>query len=263
MKKLLLLLLTVGLLSGCETLGKPIDRDRDSRKFDIEYVVELSDCPVGEEIKIWIPYPGDDDHQIVKNVKFSFDDSLKKIKTSKGKGKGKDHNNSMMFVHAKVLKPAGKITVTYSAERFVNAVDLADYSTESGDKASRDSEYLTSSTLCFVTPQIQKEADALGALSPTTLGKARRFYDHILNQMAYSKAGKGWGRGDIYHACEVGEGNCDVRLDTSLQCTNASSSTFAPPTPACRTDSVLMESMITVAIVNQRPRSICTGLEQF
>ena len=208
MKKLLLLLLTVGILSGCETLGKPIDRDRDSRKFDIEYVVELSDCPVGEEIKIWIPYPGNDDHQIVKNVKFSFDDSLKKIKTSKGKSKGKDHNNSMMFVHAKVLKPAGKITVTYSAERFVNAVDLGDYSTESGDKASRDSEYLTPSTLCFVTPQIQKEADALGALSPTTLGKARRFYDHILSQMAYSKAGKGWGRGDIYHACEVGEGNC-------------------------------------------------------
>ena len=205
MKKLLLLILSLGILSGCETLGKPIDRDRDSRKFDIEYVVELSDCTVGEEIKIWIPYPGNDDHQIVQDVDFSFDDSLKRIKVDKSKGK--DHGNRMMFVHAEVLKPAGKITVTYSVERFVNSVDLAEYSKDGSGKTG-NAVYLEPSTLCFVTPQIQKEANALSALSPTTLGKARRFYDHILNQMAYSKAGKGWGRGDIYHACEVGEGNC-------------------------------------------------------
>ena len=100
------------------------------------------------------------------------------------------------------------MTFKATVQRFVNNVDLMDYSKDNGEKPAADSIDLQPSSLCFVTPQIQKEADALAALSPTTLGKARRFYDHILNQMAYSKAGKGWGRGDIYHACEVGEGNC-------------------------------------------------------
>jgi len=98
--------------------------------------------------------------------------------------------------------------MNWSGERFVNSIDLTAYSEGEGEGPAADSVYLQPSTLCFVTPQIENEAKSLAALSPSTVGKARLFYDHILNKMTYSKAGKGWGRGDIYHACNVGEGNC-------------------------------------------------------
>jgi len=241
MKALMTFVIGICLVSGCGSVGKAIDRDsthqnsthqnsthqnsthqnsddqksnaqtidaqqRDSRRFDIEYIVELSDCPVDQEIKIWIPYPGTDDHQKIHDLDFKLDNSLEGIKVEFEKGKV--HGNHMIFVHAKVLKPVGKIVVTYSVERFVNSVNLKELSENEGPKAEADSIYLKPSTLCFVTPQIKREATALSALSATSTGKARRFYDHILNKMSYSKAGKGWGRGDIHHACEVGEGNC-------------------------------------------------------
>lgn len=205
MRTLFLLLTSVCVLSGCATAGKAIDRDRDSRKFDIEYVVEIADAPVGEKIEIWIPRPGNDDHQLLSDFGYIEDSGLKDVTITMH---GETRGNRMVHVTGTVEKPTGKITLKYSAERFVNTVDLMDYSKTDEVGADSDSIYLKPSTLCFVTPQIKNEAEALSALSPTTVGKARRFYDHILNQMSYSKAGQGWGRGDIYHACEVGEGNC-------------------------------------------------------
>ena len=205
MKNLLMLMLSLCVLSGCGTMGKAINTDRESRKFEIEYVVELSDCPVGEEIEIWVPVPRGDDHQIISAYGIETDDLLERTDSEE---RIDSRGNKMVHISGKLKRPSGKMTFKATVQRFVNNVDLMDYSKDNGEKPAADSIDLQPSTLCFVTPQIQKEADALAALSPTTLGKARRFYDHILNQMAYSKAGKGWGRGDIYHACEVGEGNC-------------------------------------------------------
>ena len=205
MKNLLMLMLSLCVFSGCGTVGKAINTDRESRKFEIEYVVELSDCPVGEEIEIWVPVPRGDDHQIISANSVEMDDLLE---NSASEDRFDSRGNKMVHITGKLKRPSGNLTFKATVQRFVNNVDLMDYSKDNGEKPAADSIDLQPSTLCFVTPQIQKEADALAALSPTILGKARRFYDHILNQMAYSKAGKGWGRGDIYHACEVGEGNC-------------------------------------------------------
>ena len=205
MKNLLMLMLSLCVLTGCGTMGKAINTDRESRKFEIEYVVELSDCPVGEEIEIWVPVPRGDDHQIISANSVEMDDLLE---NSASEDRFDSRGNKMVHITGKLKRPSGNLTFKATVQRFVNNVDLMDYSKDNGEKPAADSIDLQPSTLCFVTPQIQKEADALAALSPTILGKARRFYDHILNQMAYSKAGKGWGRGDIYHACEVGEGNC-------------------------------------------------------
>ena len=79
MRTLFLLLTSVCVLSGCATAGKAIDRDRDSRKFDIEYVVEIADAPVGEKIEIWIPRPGNDDHQLLSDFGYIEDSGLKDV----------------------------------------------------------------------------------------------------------------------------------------------------------------------------------------
>ena len=37
---------------------------------------------------------------------------------------------------------------------------------------------------------------------------ARAIYNHVVATVKYDKTGKGWGRGDIYYACEERRGNC-------------------------------------------------------
>jgi len=40
------------------------------------------------------------------------------------------------------------------------------------------------------------------------LEKARAVYDYAADNLKYDKSGTGWGRGDIYYACDIKRGNC-------------------------------------------------------
>jgi transglutaminase-like putative cysteine protease len=42
----------------------------------------------------------------------------------------------------------------------------------------------------------------------TDLEQARAIYNHVVSTVRYDESGKGWGRGDIYYACEKRRGNC-------------------------------------------------------
>src|SRR5437773_341931 len=46
------------------------------------------------------------------------------------------------------------------------------------------------------------------AQAKTDLEMARAIYNHVVATVKYDKSGKGWGRGDIYYACENRRGNC-------------------------------------------------------
>lgn len=40
------------------------------------------------------------------------------------------------------------------------------------------------------------------------LGRARAIYDYVVDNLTYDKSGEGWGRGDIFWACDTLRGNC-------------------------------------------------------
>ncbi|MCA8833216.1 transglutaminase-like domain-containing protein [Hymenobacter pini] len=46
------------------------------------------------------------------------------------------------------------------------------------------------------------------AQAKTDLEKARAIYEHVVSTVTYDKTGQGWGRGDIYYACDARRGNC-------------------------------------------------------
>lgn len=48
--------------------------------------------------------------------------------------------------------------------------------------------------------------DSVGA--KTDLQRARAIYNHVIATVKYDKTGTGWGRGDIYYACDARRGNC-------------------------------------------------------
>ena len=116
-------MLSLCVLTGCGTMGKAIDTDRESRNFEIEYVVELSDCPVGEEIEIWVPVPRGDDHQIISANGIEVGDLLE---NSVSEDRLDSRGNKMVHITGKLKKPAGKMTFKATVQRFVNNVDLMD-----------------------------------------------------------------------------------------------------------------------------------------
>ena len=52
----------------------------------------------------------------------------------------------------------------------------------------------------------QEVVDSAGANTP--LEQAQAIYNHIVATVKYDKTGQGWGRGDIYFACDARRGNC-------------------------------------------------------
>ncbi|QKG51294.1 transglutaminase-like domain-containing protein [Hymenobacter sp. BRD67] len=57
-----------------------------------------------------------------------------------------------------------------------------------------------------IKAQAQAVVDKAGA--KTDLQKARAIYEHVVSTVTYDKTGQGWGRGDIYYACDARRGNC-------------------------------------------------------
>ncbi len=71
-------------------------------------------------------------------------------------------------------------------------------------------QYLKPDRLAPVDGQIRQWAQEVvnRAHARTDLEMARAIYNHVVATGKYDKTGKGWGRGDIYYACEERRGNC-------------------------------------------------------
>jgi transglutaminase-like putative cysteine protease len=76
--------------------------------------------------------------------------------------------------------------------------------------ATQLAQYLKPDRLVPIDDQIRKWAREVvtAAGARTDLEMARAIYLHVVSTMKYDKSGKGWGRGDIYYACEERRGNC-------------------------------------------------------
>jgi transglutaminase-like putative cysteine protease len=72
------------------------------------------------------------------------------------------------------------------------------------------SRWLKPDRLVPIDGQIQTWAREVveAAHAQTDLEMARAIYNHVVSTVKYDKTGKGWGRGDIYYACDARRGNC-------------------------------------------------------
>lgn len=199
----LLLLGTSLLISGCGLLSQSQTRTGTiDRVFHIRYVSSMKDCARGDDFRLWIPVPHADDHQVIRNMRVRG--PVEGTLSSESR-----FGNSMYFFEGKCSGSQMDFTIEYDVDRYLYSVNqsLPAKLPAAGSQPSM-AKYLTPSSLCYVTPQVKREANLLSAGKSTNLAKARAFFDYILEQMAYDKKHSGWGRGDISHACDVGKGNC-------------------------------------------------------
>ena len=176
-----------------------------TRSLALEYTAAVRGIPAGTgRLDLWMPVPHDDSYQQVTNLQVESAHPYKISTDALGN----------RILHLRLDHPqAGDLQVTlrFNAIRREHRQDLRPVSSvpiaEKGGDVKR---WLKPDRLVPLDDQIRKWAREVvdSAHAKTDLEMARAIYNHVVATVKYDKSGKGWGRGDIYYACENRRGNC-------------------------------------------------------
>lgn len=174
------------------------------RQFDLQYEATISNIPMGSgHLQLWMPVAHDDAFQKIKRLTVETS-----VPYSMRTGA---HGNEILHI-SEVPTARDRLSVKLAfratrCERIVRPVATANGAVLS---ALERAAYLQPDRLVPLDDTIRKWAIEVvdAANAHTDLEKARAIYNHVVATVKYDKSGKGWGRGDIYYACENRRGNC-------------------------------------------------------
>jgi transglutaminase-like putative cysteine protease len=173
------------------------------RDFTFEYKATVKDIPAGtQKLELWIPVPHDDPYQRILDVHVETP-YPHQILTG-------DQVNTMLHLAIEQPKESSvPVTLTFHAIRMerIQPIVFAKANIALEGDLSR---WLKPDRLVPIDGQIQTWARDVveAAHAQTDLEMARAIYNHVVSTVKYDKSGKGWGRGDIYYACDARRGNC-------------------------------------------------------
>ncbi len=177
------------------------------RAFAFEYVAIVKDIPVGaKSFDLWIPIPHDDPYQKIKGLQVVSPYPYE-IRTAQ-------YGNRVLHIRLKNPKETSlTVTMRFDAVRLEH---VQGHLRQAGSRAPLEKadpnmrRWLEPDRLVPLDDRVRGWArevvDAAGA--KTDLEKARAIYNHVVATVKYDKSGQGWGRGDIYYACDARRGNC-------------------------------------------------------
>jgi transglutaminase-like putative cysteine protease len=175
------------------------------RQFDLQYQATVRNIPVGSRhLQFWTPVAHDDAFQKIERLGVEAP-----VPYSVQTGA---HGNQILHVtEVPIGADSFSVKITFRAtrrERRVRAIPSGSGSTTL--TASERSACLQPDRLVPIDDTIRRWAREVteAANAHTDLQKARAIYNHVVATVKYDKSGKGWGRGDIYYACQSRRGNC-------------------------------------------------------
>ena len=157
-------------------------------------------------VELWMPVPHDDKSQDIRDLKIEASAPYT-VETDQ-------YGNKILHLKPATV-PTAPLTVTLTAlvtrREHLNLRATDDHAP--AETEARDpnlSRWLAPDRLVpldfKIKAQAQEVVDKAGA--KTDLQKARAIYEHVVSTVTYDKTGQGWGRGDIYYACDARRGNC-------------------------------------------------------
>ena len=177
------------------------------RKFDFEYKATVKDIPTGaKKVELWLPVPHDNVFQNVTDLKIESPYPYK-LHTAQ-------YGNRMLHISLDNPQQSSfTVVMRFNAVRREHVQERLQQAGAAKVKEARDPDmarWLQPDRLVPIDGKIKQWAlevvNAAGA--KTDLEKARAIYNHIVATVKYDKSGQGWGRGDIYYACDARRGNC-------------------------------------------------------
>lgn len=174
------------------------------RTFEITYRAVIDGLPEGaREVKVWLPYPTDDESQEVEVTDVSSPYPTRVEKEP-------EFGNSVLYVA--VEEPAAEPVAIEMKARVRRTEKLRkDFDRAAGRDGEPPAEvapWLEPDRLVPLDGRIRELAAEVTEGKETDLEKARAIYDYVVDTMSYDKSGEGWGHGDIYWACDMKRGNC-------------------------------------------------------
>ncbi len=177
------------------------------RKFEFEYKATVKDIPTGaKKVELWLPVPHDNAFQNVTDLKI---ESPYPYQFHTG-----EYGNRMLHISLNNPQQSSfTVVMRFNALRREHVQERLQQAGAAKVKEARDpnmARWLQPDRLVPIDGKIKQWAlevvNAAGA--KTDLEKARAIYNHIVATVKYDKSGQGWGRGDIYYACDARRGNC-------------------------------------------------------
>ncbi|WP_245318945.1 transglutaminase-like domain-containing protein [Hymenobacter elongatus] len=179
-----------------------------ARTFAFEYTATVKDLPAqAKAADLWIPVPHADKSQDINNLVITSPYPYELLDAA--------HGNKVL--HLRVLNPqptSFSVTMKFDATRREHKNPVL--SPETPGKRAKEAadpdmqRWLQPDQLVPLDDKIRLWAQAVVAQAKATtdLEKAQAIYNHVVSTVTYDKTGQGWGRGDIYYACDARRGNC-------------------------------------------------------
>lgn len=175
------------------------------RDFSFEYKAIVKDLPAGtHKVEIWIPAPHSDAYQRITDIHV---DTQYPYQILTG-----DQGNTILHVETRAPKESSAaVTLTFRVVRQERVQPIVENAAKTVvvEQAGL-ARWLEPDRLVPIGGQIRTWARSVveAAHARTDLEMARAIYNHVVSTVKYDKTGKGWGRGDIYYACDARRGNC-------------------------------------------------------
>ena len=177
------------------------------RKFEFEYKATVKDIPAGaKKLDLWIPIPHDSPFQKIADMQIDSPYPYK-IHTS-------EYGNRILHISLDNPRQSSfTVGVRFDAarkEHIQERLQQAKYAPAKEERDSNMARWLKPDRLVPIDGKVKQWAQEVvdTAKAKTDLDKARAIYNHIVATVKYDKSGQGWGRGDIYYACDARRGNC-------------------------------------------------------
>jgi transglutaminase-like putative cysteine protease len=168
------------------------------RHFSFEYRAGVPSGTAGGKFLLWIPIPHDDPYQRIANLRIEASAPYQ-VSTD-------DLGNRILSIES--ASPPS-VTLKFDSVRTEHLRPASSVGAPPLSPADR-ARWLAPDRLVPLDDNIRKWAAEVvaAAHARTDLEMARAIYDHVVSTVKYDKTGKGWGRGDIYYACDARRGNC-------------------------------------------------------
>lgn len=168
------------------------------RHFSFEYQTGVPAQAAGHHFQLWVPIPHDDEYQKITDLKIDASAPYK-ISTD-------ELGNRILSIESE-KRPS--VTVKFDCVRKEHLRPASAMGSKDLTAAER-AKWLAPDRLVPLDDKIRAWAREVvtAAGAHTDLEMARAIYDHVVATVKYDKTGKGWGRGDIYYACDARRGNC-------------------------------------------------------
>jgi transglutaminase-like putative cysteine protease len=200
------LLGAAGLLASLGAQAQTAAAPRN-RTFVLTSTATVPVPPAGTKtLDLWLPVPHADASQDVRDLQI---ESPVPYKIEQG-----EYGTRMLHLRPAIVPTAPlvvKLTAQITRREHLNLRANAPTAKPAKEKPDPNlARWLAPDRLVPLDPQIQQQAEEVVAKAHATtpLEKARAIYEHVVSAVKYDKTGQGWGRGDIYYACDARRGNC-------------------------------------------------------